>query len=87
MPDYLCSPLPPQIPQLGGGAPDGPDLNCDSDLDTDPNLNLDDEDAFNPFAKTQMSIVTMYFVIILIVEVSDYEDLKDAKICKDYREL
>ena len=48
MPDYLCSPLPPQIPQLGGGAPDGPDLNCDSDLDTDPNLNLDDEDAFNP---------------------------------------
>ena len=90
-------PSPTPIPQLDGDAPEqddpesdnpGPDLNRDPDLDTD--LNADDDDVFNSInCKNANELCGNEMCDSLnygIVKASDYEDLKDAKICTNYRE-
>ena len=66
----------------------GPDLNRDPDLNTDPNFNPDD-DVFNSIncknSNEYCGNVLCDYLNYGIVEVSDYEDLKDAKISTNYR--
>ena len=65
----------------------GPNLIRDPDLDTDPNFNPDD-DVFNSIncKKKYCGNVLCDYLNYGIVEVSDNEDLKDVKICTNYRE-